>query len=53
MSLLLRSVTARTNELNVARRRHQATDGLIPTLFNDAVSGYKFTLSRMRWNHEW
>jgi hypothetical protein len=48
MSLLLLSVTARTNELNVVQRRYQATDGLIPTLFNGAVSGSKFTLSRTR-----
>jgi len=39
MSLLLHSVTARTNELDDARRRYQATDGLIPTLFNDPGGG--------------
>jgi len=34
MLLLLLSVTVRTNELNVDQRRYQATDGLIPTLFD-------------------
>lgn len=48
MAVLLLSVTACTNELNVVERRYQATDGLIPTVFNYAVSGSKFTLSRKR-----